>query len=151
MAVRGPYDSKTPPESDTLGARIRLLRMRKGWTQTDLGQQLNTDNTAISAWERDRAKPAGAGLTALALVLGVTPGVLEGVEPLPQGGEAPTEAKEGEPEIRRFLPELGASGLAWVRPEDGSFDDLADVQSAILRLIEAQREGRKVWIVDFKN
>jgi len=143
--VRGP--SSIPPlgrENLTVGGRIRIARLAKGWTQENLGTALNTDQTAVSSWERDRVKPSGAALVAISQLFGVpveawtAPGdfMLPLVAAAPQ--DSPTSIQ---------LPPLGSAVIQWMDLDQPQSQPLADTQEALLRLIEATRKGRGVWIV----
>jgi len=69
-APRGAY-GKASPKPSTLGERIRAIRMAWKWSQERLGQALNTDQRAVSAWERGRWEPAAAALGAMAQIFGL--------------------------------------------------------------------------------
>lgn len=121
------------------------MRQAWGWTQEQFGKALNTDQTAISAWERDKVRPSGTALVALAQLLGV------GVEELERMDRVPKVASTNIsllPQDRLvFLPNPAPGHLLAVDVSAGESQDLADVQSAILRLIEWSRIGKKVWVV----
>lgn len=51
---------------------IRPWREEKGLTQCELAELLEVDQTAISQWERGRAKPRADKLLRLAEILGCT-------------------------------------------------------------------------------
>lgn len=51
---------------------IKLLRVAKKLSQTQLAQLLNVNQTAVSQWERGVSRPRAAMLKKLADVLGVT-------------------------------------------------------------------------------
>ena len=148
MSTRGPYESKSPgapPRS--LAERIRGVRLAWGWTQGEMGAALNTDQTAVSAWERDKARPSGAALAALANLYGVTPESLEsgeGFQPHKEPGIAPPT-----PGPARFLrlPDPGIHPALVVDLQQGEDHAVLDTQDAILRLIQAAKDGRKVWVV----
>ncbi|HEV8580137.1 MAG TPA: helix-turn-helix transcriptional regulator [Thermoanaerobaculia bacterium] len=55
-----------------IGRRIGRLRQRKGWSQTELAQQLGVSLDRVSSWERGRYLPAIDGLLALRWALGVS-------------------------------------------------------------------------------
>ncbi len=54
-----------------LGATIRQLRKRKGWTQDELAHQAGTTAANISRIEADKYRPGTELLGSLAFVLGV--------------------------------------------------------------------------------
>jgi transcriptional regulator with XRE-family HTH domain len=82
MPRSGPSTPPPPFRPRTMGERIRTLRMQWGWTQEQLGSALNTDQTAVSAWERDKARPSGAALSAIARLAGLSVEVLDSDAPI---------------------------------------------------------------------
>ena len=144
MSVRGP--SSIPPldrQNLTVGERIRVARLAKGLTQEDLGTALNTDQTAISSWERDRVKPSGAALVAISQLFNVS---LEAWT-APGAFVLPSPAATEESNTTIQLPPLGSAVIQWMDLNQAQSQPLADTQEALLRLIEATRKGRGVWIV----
>jgi transcriptional regulator with XRE-family HTH domain len=147
MSVRGPYETTPPTERPrTLGERIKAVRMAWHWTQAELGAALNTDQTAVSAWERERAAPSGPTLAALAGLLRISTGALETgkgfhiPEAPPQPGVAPI--------LRTVtLPSPGSAAAQFVDLKKDRTQALQDPQEAMLKLIQATREGRAVWVV----
>jgi transcriptional regulator with XRE-family HTH domain len=84
---------KLPPLNlgdETLGQRIARLRKAKGYTQTDLAQELAQGESAqkeisnirvlISDYERNKIRPHYEMIVRLALVLGVTADELLGIK-----------------------------------------------------------------------
>jgi transcriptional regulator with XRE-family HTH domain len=63
---------------ESLGARIRRLRMAKGLSQTDFAAALSVSTTAVCNWELDRTRPKISRLQAVASVLGVPANALLG-------------------------------------------------------------------------
>lgn len=51
---------------------LRLLRMRKGWTQLQLAEKANLSNEAISRWEHGESSPRIENAKKLADALGVS-------------------------------------------------------------------------------
>ncbi len=47
--------TKKQPPSETVGARIRALRLAANLTQDEFGAKLNVSRSAIAQWETDRA------------------------------------------------------------------------------------------------
>ena len=150
MSNRGPYDSNPPSgPPQTLGERIRFVRFTWGWTQGELGTALNTDQTAVSAWERDKAKPSGAAIAALAQLFGTTPESLDtGQDFQPkQTPDQPPPKPQVATERTIALPDHGSASALLLNIPSGQATPLLDSQEAILRIIQAGREGRKLWIV----
>ncbi|MBE7212529.1 MAG: helix-turn-helix transcriptional regulator [Gluconacetobacter diazotrophicus] len=59
-----------PAAADSVGARIRLLRQRRGMTQGQLAGELGVSRSAIALWETDRGGETNH-LTEIAATLGV--------------------------------------------------------------------------------
>ena len=57
---------------NTPGARIRMMRTAKGWSQEHLGRLVGASQVAVSHWELDRFTPGLAAQKALADHLGTT-------------------------------------------------------------------------------
>ena len=63
------------------GERIRRLRKEKGWTQTDLGNRIGVQNSAIAKYENGRVPNLKRStIKALADALGVNPSYLMGLD-----------------------------------------------------------------------
>ncbi|WP_084512146.1 helix-turn-helix domain-containing protein [Geothrix fermentans] len=150
MPTRGPYDSGSPSGPPrTLAERIRFVRFAWGWTQGELGAALNTDQTAVSAWERDKSRPSGAALAALAQLFGTSTESLESgqdFQPKQVPNQPPPrpQATEGR---NITLPNHGSASAMLLDLPNSQTTPLLDSQEAILRIIQAGREGRKLWIV----
>lgn len=148
MSVRGPYTSPIPEKPTSLGERIRAIRMAWHWTQAELGAALNTDQTTVSSWERERVTPSGPTLAALANLFQTTPEALQGGAEM-NFPEPPTSRPQVPPSSARTLtltdPGPAAAHYCDLKAEQTTA--LHDPQEAMLKLIQATREGRKVWVV----
>lgn len=78
---------------ETLGARIRRLRLDRGLTQAALSQRLGISIPAVCGWEIDRTRPHPNRLAMLADVLGVSGAELLGAEGGRREGK-PSELEE---------------------------------------------------------
>ena len=119
--------------------------MAWGWTQEQLGTALNTDQTAVSAWERDKVRPSGAALQAISRLMGLrveTTGLAGAFQNPPVASD---ESSSDGPTLK--LPALRGASAILMDLRDNQSQTLADTQEAILKLIEAGRRGRGVWIV----
>lgn len=58
------------------GARLKQLRLRKGWSQEEFARAADTSVTNISRYERDRVKPGANMVARLAHALGTEEGEL---------------------------------------------------------------------------
>ena len=54
-----------------MGERIRIARIRRGWSQTALASQTNLDQSIISKIEIGRLNPTVTEIARLALALGL--------------------------------------------------------------------------------
>lgn len=63
-------------DTDTLGKRIRIIRILKGWTQKELGQKVNLSQSGIYQLESDRCRQTRK-IVAFSKVLGVPPEELD--------------------------------------------------------------------------
>lgn len=63
-------------EMRTFGNRLRLLRIRKGLSQTMMGELLGSDKQSVSNWERGRNYPTIKKLRDICTTLHVTPNFL---------------------------------------------------------------------------
>lgn len=75
-------------DPSSFGAQLRRLRMDAGLSQEELGEAIGTDQTRISAYERNRFRPNEDIILDIARVLHVQPGVL--MESSQWGGALPT-------------------------------------------------------------
>lgn len=62
----------------TLGQRIAAARQVRRMSLAQVAEALAVSRPTVWAWEHDRARPAGARMTALAAVLGIEPEELAG-------------------------------------------------------------------------
>lgn len=145
MPRTGPSTPPPPDDPRTLGERIRAVRMGWGWTQTELGQALNTDQTAVSTWERDKARPSGAALAVIAQLFNLPLSALEDdtgpfkVPPRP-------ESTPSEPFAVQLAP-LPSGCPVLVDLAQDTRRPLLNIQEVFLQIIEAERHGRQVWVV----
>ncbi len=64
------FSHGNPDAKDSIGARIRLLRQRRGMTQSELGAAMGVSRSLVALWETNRCKEAH-NLPQLAETLGV--------------------------------------------------------------------------------
>lgn len=84
----------SPADEKTIGKRIRELRQRQGMTQTELAEELQINQSAVSDYEKGVVRIHAAMLAALATTLKSSADEILGLEPLKKDGPAPD---------RRFL------------------------------------------------
>ena len=67
-----------------VGQRIAALRRNKGWSQTQLAQQLKISPSAVGMYEQGRREPSVELVVEMASLFGVTTDyLLKGTEPGP--------------------------------------------------------------------
>ena len=57
---------ETPSSLNTLGERIKAVRSHWNWSQEEMASNLRVDQASISFWERDKIRPSGSAMVALA-------------------------------------------------------------------------------------
>lgn len=68
--------SKKQPPTETVGARIRALRLAANMTQDEFAAKLNVSRSAIAQWETDRAGQIRENMEKIAKVLNTSLGYL---------------------------------------------------------------------------
>lgn len=68
--------SKKPVPSESVGARIRALRLAANLTQDEFAAKLNVSRSAIAQWETDRAGQIRDNMERIAKVLNTSLGYL---------------------------------------------------------------------------
>ena len=134
----------------TLGKRIKAVRLAWDWAQEELAELLRVDQASISFWERDKIKPSGAAMIALAALFRTTVDALESGENfvLPV---APNRGK-GSRKSRVLprgvcLPVTDQSGrVAIIDLVSGGMTD-PQLSEAMISLGQFAKDNRKVWIV----
>jgi transcriptional regulator with XRE-family HTH domain len=63
---------RRPPTPDTVGTRIRALRLARGLTQDQLATSLDVSRSAVAQWETDRAGQLRGNIMRIAASLGTT-------------------------------------------------------------------------------
>jgi transcriptional regulator with XRE-family HTH domain len=143
-----PSDSK--PSLKTLGDRIKAVRMAWGWSQEEMAETLRVDQASISFWERDKIRPSGSALVALAALFRTSLESLEKgkgfVLPDPPS-RAPISKKIARPALRSVsLPGGLEDPIAIVDLLDGTSRG-RQISEAMMVLVQAVKDDRKIWIV----
>ena len=104
----------------TFGERLKMLRLKRGWTQSQLGEKINVTKASISGYENDTRSPDKESLVRLAQILHVSTDYLLGKDSVPNR-------------------EFGAKGslVATHIDDDASDEDIED----ILNYIEMRRKN----------
>lgn len=145
------YDSTNdgPLPLDSLGERIKAVRLTWRWSQEEMAEALRVDQASISFWERDKIKPSGSAMVALAALFRTS------VEALEAGSGFVIPDPPSRTELSRQNREYPRSvGLPAAEGEAVSVVDLADgsskgrqISEAMMALVQGVKEGRKVWVV----
>nr|DAF46787.1 MAG TPA: Repressor protein CI [Siphoviridae sp. ctj0M16] len=61
---------------DKLTMTLKMLRVGKGLSQTELGKEIGVSQTTISAWEQGLSKPSSRNIYALAQLYAIDPSVI---------------------------------------------------------------------------
>ena len=69
---------------ETIGKKIKYLREKEGFTQTELGKRLGLSDKAVSTWENDIKVPRMATLRKISELFGVPVGYLVGEKTSPR-------------------------------------------------------------------
>jgi len=144
---RSNLDSEVP--ISTLGERIKAIRMNWKWSQESMAEALRVDQASISFWERDKIKPSGSAIVALASLFRTSPQALEeGVGfRIPESPSSHGSPESGQEPARSVsLPMGGEAGVVVVDLGDGSFKDSV-LSEAMMSLVQGLKDNRRVWLV----
>lgn len=138
------------PTLNTLGERIKAVRLGWSWSQEEMAEALRVDQASISFWERDKIKPSGSAMVALAALFRT------GVDSLEKGTgfvvpdppSRPPVSRSAEWELPRSisLPSGETDAVVVVDLKDGSSRG-KQLSEAMMSLAAGVKEGRKVWVV----
>ena len=154
MSPRGAYKAETAKkiQAKTLGARVRLVRLKWGWPQAELARVLGVPQQSISSWERDKTDPLGPSMANLCRLFRMTeadlrrPGHFEVPDP-PEPDllvlHCP-QRPEGHQDI--LLPAPRAGEVVHVAVSNGGTESLT-VEEAVKALRRAVQAGDQVSLV----
>ena len=148
-APRGSY-GKPPAQADTLGKRIRRIRMAWKWSQVQLAAAIHSNQKTLSRWELDRQEPSDLALGLLAGLFGLE------VESLRtgQGFQLPNPpqqigkmlvADSAAANLLELPPSAPAGVMLIDRREAHPLTISVRKVSAVIR--QAQREGLPIYLV----
>jgi len=142
--------AETMPALNTLGERIKAVRVHWVWSQEEMAATLRVDQASISFWERDKIKPSGSAMVALAALFRTSLKALESGESfvLPDPPSRAPESKKTKREIPRSvsLPPDEKEPVVIVDLADGSSKG-KPISEAMMILVQSVKEGRKIWVV----
>jgi DNA-binding XRE family transcriptional regulator len=144
-------DMQAPkPAPSTLGERIKAVRIEWDWAQDELAEILRVDQASISFWERDKIKPSGAAMVALAALFRTTADALE----TGQGFVVPKAPGRGEGKRKSrplprgiCLPVGQLPGQVVVVDLATGYLSVQELSEAMINLGQYTKDGRKIWIV----
>jgi len=147
--LRGGY-GKAPAHPDTLGKRIRRIRLAWKWSQGQLAEAIHTNQKTLSRWELDKQEPGEPALGALSGLFGLSLQALR----TGRGFKVPAPPRQlGHLLVAEAyavdlvrLPEVGEGGLLLVHREDESTQPIT-ARKATEAIRKAREEGRPVWVV----
>lgn len=146
---RGSY-GQAPTTVDTLGKRIRRVRMAWKWSQAQFAEAIHSNQKTLSHWERDRQAPSEAALGALARLMGFSAESLR----TGKGFKVPDPPKQVggllvPDQVAASLvnlPKMGETGIVLMHREDDDQSSATprQVAQAIRKALE---EDRPVWVI----
>lgn len=155
MSLRGAYQigSAKGLKLDSLGNRIKAIRLRWGWSQIELAKALGVPQQSISSWEGGKTEPLGPSMAGLCRLTGMTEGDLraEGGFQIPEAPDASpillhvTEPIPNGRDIR--LPSVSSSGFVCCADIGTGGIREIPVEEAIQVLKRLVKEGKDVWLV----
>ena len=137
------------PIQSTLGRRLKAVRLAWGWAQEEVAEILRVDQASISFWERDKIRPSGSAVVALAALFRTTVDALETGENF----VVPEPPKRGDGHRNaRALPRgvclpVGQSEKVAIVDLSSGVLSTPPLSQAIISLGQYFHEGRKIWIV----
>lgn len=137
------------PPVATLGERIKAIRLNWNWSQQAVASTLKVDQASISFWERDKIKPSGSAIMALASLFRTSPESLqEGTAfQIPDPPSSPGAAEADREQPRSVSLPMGLEeGVMVVDLGDGSSQDKV-LSEAMLSLVKGIKDHRRVWLV----
>jgi len=142
--------SQKPTAPSTLGQRIKTVRIEWDWAQDELAELLQVDQASISFWERDKIKPSGAAMVALAALFRTTIDALEtGLDFVVPMAPSRSEGKRNSRPLPRgiCLPVGQHPGQVAVVDLANGGISAQDLSEAMINLGQYTKDNRKIWIV----
>lgn len=153
--TRGPYrKSSTLKAPRTLGARIKKVRVKWGWSQARMAEELGTGQQALSRWERDEGEPTKATLRALQGLFGLSEeALLTGAgfslpdPPAQVGALRVADAYARDLVILPEVPGMEGKVVLVVRQGLESTHEVMDPTAGRAAMKRALDSGKRVWVV----
>ena len=135
--------------TSTMGERIKAIRVSWRWSQEEMASALRVDQASISFWERDKIRPSGSAVVALASLFRTSTEALEGGAGfrIPDPPSSPETSKaDREVPLSISLPVGGKDVIVVVDLGDGSYKDLP-LSEAMMTLVQGVKDSRRSWVV----
>lgn len=153
--TRGPYRKKSTLRAPrTLGARLKKIRVKWGWSQEQMAEALGTGQQTLSRWERDEGEPTKATLRALQGLFGLSEeALITGAGfylPDPPAQVGALRVAEAYARDLVVLPEVsGTEGkvVLVVRQGVESAHEVVDISAGRAAMKRALEAGKRVWVV----
>jgi transcriptional regulator with XRE-family HTH domain len=142
-------NSDAPLALSSLGDRIKAVRLSWRWSQEEMAEALRVDQASISFWERDKIKPSGSAIVALASLFRTSTEALEGGSgfKIPDPPSHPESAKVDREFPRSVsLPATSEDVVMVVDLGDGSSKG-KQLSEAMMSLVQGVKDSRRVWVV----
>jgi len=150
---RGRDLSPEPKDANSIGNRIRTIRLMWSMTQAEFAAYIATNQKTLSRWELDQNEPGDSAIDALGKCLGISAASIKtGVGfdpdrlPNPPRQVGNLFIPEDIAKTLVFLPKVSRNWISFVdRPHES--DHAVSVDQAIKELRGAHGRGEPVWLV----
>ena len=149
MEKRSGLSSTVFMPTSTLGERVKATRLTWKWSQEEMANALRVDQASISFWERDKIRPSGSAIVALASLFRTSVEALEGGSGfhIPEPPSNPESAKADREVPRSIsLPKGVQGGIVVVDLGEGSYKDM-QLSEAMMALVQGVKDSRRTWVV----
>ena len=144
-------DSSPSPvlPTSTMGERIKAIRVSWRWSQEEMAEALRVDQASISFWERDKIKPSGSAIVALASLFRTSTDALEGGLgfKIPDPPSHPESAKVDREFPRSVSLPAGSEDVVMVVDLGDGSSKGKQLSEAMMSLVQGVKDSRRVWVV----
>ncbi|MCE1229842.1 MAG: helix-turn-helix domain-containing protein [Firmicutes bacterium] len=127
------------------------MRLRWDWSQEEMANTLQVDQASISFWERNKIRPSGSAMVALAALFRTSLAALETGENFVVP-DPPSRVPDASRKAKREIPRSVSlhrdfnDPVVLVDLKDGSARG-SSPSEALLTLAQMVKEGRRAWVV----
>jgi transcriptional regulator with XRE-family HTH domain len=142
-------NSDAPLSTTSLGDRIKAVRLTWRWSQEEMAEALRVDQASISFWERDKIKPSGSAIVALASLFRTSTDALEGGLgfKVPDPPSHPESAKVDREFPRSVSLPAGTEDVVMVVDLGDGSSRGKQLSEAMMSLVQGVKDSRRVWVV----